>query len=73
MDLMTWLLAAGCVNHAAAIALVLGRQDVTEGVEEGHPAAWEELQTLIANDVHLCAFAPLLSPPATPLMLMQGR
>jgi hypothetical protein len=60
--------AAGCVNHATALALLLGDTSAVEVFAEQHPRVWSLLTELIANDVHLCAFSGLLSAPTTPLM-----
>ena len=53
---------AGCVNLAAALALLLGDQAALQGFAADHPAVWSELYGFIANDVHLCGYAPVLSP-----------
>lgn len=60
--------AAGCVNHAMALALMLGDTAAVEAFAAEHQRVWALLTELIANDVHLCAFSGLLSAPTTPLM-----
>ncbi|KAH7624062.1 hypothetical protein Ndes2526B_g01314 [Nannochloris sp. 'desiccata'] len=60
--------AAGCVNHAMALALMLGDTVAVEAFAADQPRVWSLLAELIANDVHLCAFSGLLSAPTTPLM-----
>ena len=63
---------AGCVNLAAALALLLGDQPALERFAGEHPAVWAELHGLIANDVHLCGFAPVLSPLPSPVVAGGG-
>jgi hypothetical protein len=57
---------AGCVNLATALALLLGDQPALQGFAADHPAVWSELYGFIANDVHLCGYAPVLSPLPSP-------
>jgi hypothetical protein len=64
--------AAGCVNHAMALALMLGDTTAVEAFAAEHPRVWSVLTELIANDVHLCAFSGLVSAPTTPLMVAAG-
>lgn len=64
--------SAGCVNHAAALALLSGDIEQTDVFAAEHPRVWAVLTDLIANDVHLCGFMSLMSPPGTPLVLTVG-
>lgn len=64
--------AARCANHVAALSLVLGDAGRLESFSAEHPRVWALLQDLIANDVHLCSFVPVLSPPGTPLLLTES-
>jgi len=54
---------AGCINHSTAIALVLGDLDVVRAFEAKNPQVWSVLVELVANDVHLCSFTSILTPP----------
>lgn len=60
--------AAGCVNHAMALHLMLGDTAAVEAFAAEHQKVWSVMTELIANDVHLCAFSGLLSAPTTPIM-----
>ena len=66
---MTFM-SAGCVNHAAALALMLGDGAAVEAFSNEHPRMWGVLTDLVANDVHLCAFAGMMTPPGTPLVVV---
>ena len=57
---------AGCLNLAAALALLLGDQDSLERFAVQHAVEWQTLYNLISNDVHLCGYAPVLSPAPSP-------
>ncbi|KAL4448516.1 hypothetical protein ABPG75_005735 [Micractinium tetrahymenae] len=59
---------AGCVNLAAALALLLGDQPFLQRFAGKHPEVWADLHTLLANDVHLCGYAPVLSPLPSPVV-----
>lgn len=63
---------AGCVNLATALALLLGDQPALQAFTASHPAVWSSLHSLIANDVHLCGFAPILSPLPSPVVGLSG-
>jgi len=65
-------LEAGCVNLATALALLLGDQAVLQRFAAQHPSVWASLHNLIANDVHLCGYAPVLSPLPSPMMAAAG-
>ena len=57
---------------AAALALLLGDQGALQAFADQHPAVWADLYALIANDVHLCGFAPILSPLPSPVVAGGG-
>lgn len=59
---------AGCVNLATALALLLGDEPSLQRFATENPAVWADLHRLIANDVHLCGFAPVLSPLPSPVV-----
>ena len=65
--------AAGCVNQAMALALMLGDSDSVDTFSDEYPAVWEMLTDLVANDVHLCSFTGIMSPPGTPLVVVTDR
>ena len=54
------------MNLAAALALLLGDQDSLERFAVQHAVEWQTLYNLISNDVHLCGYAPVLSPAPSP-------
>ena len=58
--LLESLLRAGNVNYALALAIVVNNQNVMKAFVEENRRTWEALQTLISNDVHLCAFSSVL-------------
>jgi len=58
--LLESLLRAGNVNYALALAIVANNQNVMKAFVEENRRTWEALQTLISNDVHLCAFSSVL-------------
>ncbi|PRW44970.1 RAB6A-GEF complex partner 1-like isoform A [Chlorella sorokiniana] len=59
---------AGCINLATALALLLGDESSLQRFATANPAVWADLHRLIANDVHLCGFAPVLSPLPSPVV-----
>jgi hypothetical protein len=59
---------AGCVNLAAALALLLGDRAALRQLADAHPRVWADLHSLLANDVHLCGYAPVLSPLPSPML-----
>ncbi len=59
---------AGCTNLAAALALLLGEQASLQRFAGQHPEVWADLYGLLANDVHLCGYAPVLSPLPSPVV-----
>lgn len=63
---------AGCVNLAAALALLLGEDGALRQLAAAHPGVWADLHSLVANDVHLCGYAPVLSPLPSPMMASPG-
>ena len=58
--LLESLLRSGNVNYALALAIVANNQKVMQAFMEENRRTWEALQTLISNDVHLCAFSSVL-------------
>lgn len=58
--LLQSLLEAGNINYAVALAIVANNQKVMRAFVEENSRTWESLQTLISNDVHLCAFSSVL-------------
>lgn len=66
--LMESLIKAGAVNYAVGLAIVLGNESFLETFRSQHPKVWTLLQDLISNDVHLCSFSALVTPPS-PLLL----
>lgn len=59
---------AGCPNLAVALALLLGDQPALQRFAGRHPEVWADLHGLLANDVHLCGYAPMLSPLPSPVV-----
>ena len=64
---------ACCVNLATALALLLGDQPALRRFAAAHPGAWDDLYALVANDVHLCSYAPVLSPLPSPIVQHQQQ
>lgn len=58
--LLESLLRSGNINYAVALAIVANDQHVMNAFVEENRRTWESLQTLISNDVHLCAFSSVL-------------
>jgi hypothetical protein len=65
-DLLQSLLNSGNINYAIALAIVANEHDVTTKFCVENKKVWESLGTLIANDVHLCAFTSVLQSAALP-------
>ena len=65
-DLLQSLLDSGNINYAIALAIVANEHDVTTKFCVENKKVWESLCTLIANDVHLCAFTSVLQSAALP-------
>ena len=49
---------------------MLGDGAAVEAFSNEHPRMWGVLTDLVANDVHLCAFAGMMTPPGTPLVVV---
>lgn len=62
---------ARCINYAIALSLFLGDASDMEEYSVEYPEMWPALVELVSNDVHLCAFTGIVSPPGTPLMQEQ--
>ena len=67
-ELCLSLKQAKCINHSIALSLFLGDASEMEYFSAEYPDVWPELVKLVSNDVHLCAFTGIVSPPGTPLM-----
>ncbi|WPT12892.1 RAB6A-GEF complex partner protein 1 [Picochlorum sp. SENEW3] len=65
-DLLQSLLDSGNINYAIALAIVANEHAVTTKFCAENKKVWESLATLIANDVHLCAFTSVLQSAALP-------
>ncbi|GAB4817477.1 hypothetical protein N2152v2_004523 [Parachlorella kessleri] len=60
ISLLTLCCDAGCVNHAAALGLLLGDEEAVAAYRRASPQQAEELAGMLAKDAYLSGFAGLL-------------